>query len=136
MTMTDPRGGEAVPDLTEQQALRLVAPDHRYSRVLAFGTVGATGAVLVDPNGDGNHLEYNELSYEDGRWCAGVSRGSGCPPGYGVVSLGEVDSGTEPRYAYGLAEAPGPITVAVAGRSVDVVANDRGWWLWLWPGMW
>jgi hypothetical protein len=138
--------------LTPEVALQIGGFDLRYARVLALAVVGDTAVLLTDPNGDGNHHDLQHLYLLDGQWTGGSSGGGGASDDSTVHGWGynyTPDGRRGVRYAFGLAEHPGPqlVTIEVpAGypkpapgddwwveRPLEVTATAEGWWLWIEP---
>ncbi len=93
------------------------------------GTSERFGFALVDTNGDGRGVNDVLFHYGPTGWREGSS-GAVSDTMTGV--LGErLEFGPVPSFAYGRAKAPGPLRVTLSdGRKLDVVANDRRWWVW------
>jgi hypothetical protein len=131
--------------LTAAEAIRVSGADPRYARVLRIETAGTggldvVGLVLIDPNGDGAHVEAVDLFLDDtGRWqCQAIGSVGAVPAGYvGAHSWGEyyLPGRASPcvEFAYGQADHPGGQEVLIGDRPVRVDAGGNRWWAWINP---
>jgi hypothetical protein len=110
-------------ELTPERAIEISGLDSQDPRVLALATRDMAGITLIDPNGDGHHLETEHVERDGrGRWVGGSSSGGGAFDVEGVHGWGEY-SGT-----------PGSHMLAIGGRYIEVTTADNGRWVSLDPG--
>lgn len=109
---------------SDAELLALGGWDPRCARVLVAAFNKNDGIAVVDTNGDGVSVEFEEFGRDaEGRLHPGDSTGSG------EVVLRYDDSGL--YRAAGRVAGPGPSVIRVGAQDLDVTAVEGGWWAWV-----
>ena len=111
--------------LSDQEVVELGGWHSRCALVLATAAAADVGIALVDTNGDGRCIEFQQFWRDDtGRWRPGISHGP--EPDISTFESTGVLPGA--LYAYGRTAPGRAISVHLGGREVTVRASEAGWW--------
>jgi hypothetical protein len=114
------------PPLTAEEVLAGGGWHPRYARVIAVTSDGDYGFALVDGNGDGQELEAEAWSWEEGAWTGRFSSGAGRLRDVGpVLTGGQVDGA---YFAFGSAPGQRAVTISFDSREYPVPVNRHGIW--------
>jgi hypothetical protein len=112
--------------LTAEEVLAKGGWHPRYARVIAVTSDGDYGFALIDGNGDGQELEAEAWTWQEGTWMANGSSGAGPLSGVGPVrSGGQIDNA---YFAYGSAPGQQVISISFDGRLYPTPVNRHGIW--------
>ena len=112
--------------LTAEEVLAKGGWHPRYARVIAVTSDGACGFALIDGNGDGQELEAEVWTWQEGSWMANGSSCAGPLCGVGPVrSGGQIDNA---YFAYGSAPGQQVISISFDGRLYPTPVNRHGIW--------
>ncbi|WP_067905059.1 hypothetical protein [Nocardia vaccinii] len=109
---------------SDAELLALGGWDARCARVLAAAFNKNGGIAVIDTNGDGVSVEFEEFGRDaDGQLHPGDSTGSG------ELMARYDDKGL--YRAAGRTAAPGPSVIRVEDQDLNVTAAEGGWWAWV-----
>ncbi len=111
--------------LDDAEVLALGGWNGQHAKVLVTAPSTNIGMALVDTNGDGANIEFEQFWRDDaGWWTPGGSSGPE-PADQGFESRVSVPGAV---LAYGRSHPNGEVTIRLAGRDVTAGATAAGWW--------